>query len=445
VKIVFLVTDDWFFWSHRAGLARAVRDAGAEVVVATSGEPGRFREEGFTFEPVSFGRKVAGQLKNLGLRGRLKRLYRRHRPDLVHHVSFLPIVYGSAAARSVGVPCVVNAVTGLGHAFISERSSVLRRLIELAYRRSLADERVHTILQNPDDLGLLVERGLVDPARAHVVAGSGVDMEVFHSAPEPPVDPGNGERPTVLFCARMLWSKGVEVLVEAGRILRERGVAHELHLVGEPHPSNPDSVPEAVLSAWHAAGEVRWSGFRDDVADLVRSSHVVCLPSFYREGVPKALIEGAACARPLVSTDAPGCREIVQDGENGLLVPPRDPRALADALEGLLLDPAERRAMGERGERLVRERFSMEVVNGAVLGIYRELLGGTWAGGEAKPVAARRPLVEPASAVPLREAPVGGDGARGNGAPEAPENGPLGREAALAVHPEWLEGGGTKG
>lgn len=385
MRVLFLVTDDWFFWSHRASLARAVRDAGGEVVVATS--RGRLAEkieaEGFRLEPVSFGRNLVGQVANLGLVRKLEALYRRHRPDVVHHVSFLPIFYGSLAARRARVPVVVNAVTGLGRLFIDENRSALRRVVERAYRASMREgagasslaqdrpgTRVLALFQNPDDQALFLERGLARAEASAVVHGSGVDLERFRPSPERP------GTPVVLFCSRMLWSKGVGDLVEASRILQRRGVAHELLLVGAPHDDNPDSLPADLLTAWHAEGVVRWLGRRSDVPELLGASHVVCLPSYYREGVPLALIEGAACARALVTTDMPGCREIVQDAHNGLLVPARRPVALADALGALLVDPERRAHMGALGRALVEERFSAAVVNRAILAHYRRLLAG---------------------------------------------------------------------
>ncbi len=377
MRVLFLVTDDWFFWSHRLGLARAVRDAGGSVVVATCAGPLQeaIEAEGFAFEPVRFGRDVLGQLANLALVRRLERLYRRLRPDIAHHVSFLPIVYGSLAARRAGVPAVVNAVTGLGRFFMEEggRRGPARRLVERAYRRALVPSpggpRSLALFQNPDDERLFRELGLVRPAEAALVHGSGVDTARFRPSDERP------GVPVVLFCSRMLHSKGVADLVEACALLRARGVPHALELAGEPHGDNPDSLRERDLARWHERGLARWLGRRDDVPELLARSHVVALPSYYREGVPLALIEAAASARALVTTDTPGCREIVRHGVNGLLVPPRRPPELAQALAALLEDPATRARMGAAGRALVLERFSAAVVNGAILEHYRRLLG----------------------------------------------------------------------
>ncbi len=375
MKLLFLVTDDWFFWSHRLHLARAARDAGFDVAVATSrgSYEKRIEAEGFDFHPVSFARSVPGQVRNLPLVLELTRLYARLQPDLCHHVSFLPVLYGSLAARRAKVRSVVNAITGLGHAFISPRAiHPLRWAMERAYRHVLRGEHVRTIFQNADDQNLFVERGLVAAEQTAIVPGSGVDTERFRPSPEvagPPV---------VLFASRMLWSKGAGVLVKAGEILRQRGVAHELRLVGRPHPSNPDSIAEAQLEEWDRSGSARWMGYQSDMPGVLAGAHVVCLPSHYREGVPLALIEGAAAGRPLVATDSPGCRDIVRHGQNGLLVPERDPMALAQALETLIGEADVRARMGQAGRALVEERFSKDVVNAGILRVYRELLDGAW-------------------------------------------------------------------
>ena len=202
-----------------------------------------------------------------------------------------------------------------------------------------------------------------------MLPGAGVDVGRFAPAPEPV------GVPVVLLCARMLWSKGPAVLLEASALLRARGVAHEVVLAGTPHATNPDAIPVAQLELWQAEGRARWLGHVADMPALLRSATLAVLPSTYREGVPLALIEAAACGKALVTTDTPGCREIVRDGENGLLVPPGDARALAQAIASLLADPARRAAMGRAGRARVEQHFSSEVVNAAVFELYGELVG----------------------------------------------------------------------
>jgi glycosyltransferase involved in cell wall biosynthesis len=381
VKILFLVTDDWYFLSHRLHLARGVRDAGGEVVVATSGGEGVgvIEEEGFAFRPVRFRRTLAGQFLNLALIGELTALYRRERPDIVHHVSFLPQVYGSLAAARAGVPAVVNAVTGLGHAFSgkngkngeSGRRSFLRWGIERGYGMALRRPNVRALFQNDEDRSQLVKLGLVPEERTSCIPGSGVDTDHFRPEPEPTEDP-----PTILHASRMLWSKGVGDSVEASRELERRGVSHRLILAGRTHPTNPEAISEAQLGAWEREGIAEWFGNVGRMRECFARSHVVLLPTLYREGVPMVLLEAASCARPIVATDVPGCRDVVKDGVSGRIVPRNSPRQIADALEELLGDAALRRRMGEAGRRHVVAGFSKEIVVERTLEIYRSLLLG---------------------------------------------------------------------
>ncbi len=223
------------------------------------------------------------------------------------------------------------------------------------------------ILQNPDDLERLAAAGAARQ-RLVLIAGSGVDLQRITPQPEPdgPV--------AVLLASRMIWKKGVAILVEAARRLRAEGVAARFLLAGDSDPGNPAAIPPAQLADWAREGVVEWLGFEDDMPALLAGSHIVCLPSSYGEGVPKSLIEGAAAGRPLVTTDTPGCRSIARDGENGILVPPENPDALAAALRRLIEDPALRRQMGARGRAIAEAAFGLDRVNAETLALYRDLL-----------------------------------------------------------------------
>ncbi len=372
MKVVYLVPDDGFFWSHRRELAAAVRDAGCEVVVATP--PGPFRErieeQGFAHRPV----RMARSLRPLDVARSMRdvvRLYRAERPDLVHHVSMRAVLCGGLAARLAGVPSVVNLVTGLGWVF-SSAPAPLRRAVEAAYRLALSDPDNWTVFQNPDDRDEFVRRRLVSPERASVILGSGVDTCRIRPAPEP-----DGV-PTVLLAARMLTTKGVADLVEAGRILRARGVEHRIVLAGSPDAEHPTSIPAETLSAWNDEGTVSWVGFAESVPPLLAECHVACLPSYYREGVPKFLLEAMAAERPIVTTDTPGCRELVPEERSGVLVAPRRPEELADALSSLLCDPEARRAKGRAARVLVDERFALDKVIEQTFRVYAQVTGGAW-------------------------------------------------------------------
>lgn len=376
MKIIYTVTDDWYFLSHRLHVARAARDHGCEVVVVTgSGERSpEITAEGFRHLTVRFHRTLKSQPLNLRTLSALRKIYRSERPDVVHHVSFLPVFLGTLAARHAGIPAIVNAVTGLGHAFMDGglRRRVLRFSMERAYRIALARGSGLTLFQNAEDRRYFVGSGLALAATSIHVPGSGVDTDRF--APGEPAD----ETPIILHASRMLWSKGVGTSVEAARILRRRGFPHRLVLAGRTHASNPESIPEARLFGWQEEGVAEWVGHVDDIAGLIASSQIVCLPTYYREGVPKILLEAASSGRPIVTTDVAGCRDIVGDEENGFTVPPRDSERLAAALQTLLEDHDLRARMGAAGRAKVLAGFSKEIVVKHTLDCYRELVPDKW-------------------------------------------------------------------
>jgi len=369
-KLLFLVTEDWYFVSHRLPLAVAARQAGYAVTVVTRvGEHGHtIRNAGLRLIPIELSRRGKNPFPEMMLVAGLIAIYRRERPDIVHHVAMKPVLYGSLAARLAGVRHVVNALAGLGWLFTSESrlANVLGRGVRVAFRKLL--NRGAVIVQNPDDMKWLVDLG-IESSRIHLIRGSGVDVNRFALTPEP-----DGE-PVVMLASRMLWHKGVGEFVAAARNLKQRGVAVRFVLVGDPDPANPASIPRGLLESWHAEGVMEWWGHRNDMAQVFAQSHLVCLPSYYREGLPKVLLEAAACGRAIVATDMPGCREIVRHGDNGLLVPPRDPLALAQAIATLVEDPALRAQMGARGRQLAVNEFSSERITGEVLALYQTLLG----------------------------------------------------------------------
>jgi glycosyltransferase involved in cell wall biosynthesis len=373
-RLLFLITEDWYFWSHRLALARAARDAGMEVVIATRVQDHgkRIEEEGFKLLPIRLVRRSRNPLRELAAVIEIIRLYRRERPDIVHHVALKPIMYGSIAARLTGVSAVVNAFAGLGYTFIAgdEEIELLRPLIRQVLRWVLALPHSLVIFQNHEDCEELVQAGLVSKANARVIRGVGVDVTRFIPRSEPA-----GE-PVVMLAGRMLWDKGVGEFVAASRLLKQWGIPARFVLVGQPDDENPASIPEEQLRQWQEEGLMEWWGQREDMPNVVAAAQVVVLPS-YREGLPKILLEAAACAIPIVATDVPGCREIVRAGESGLLVPPRGAEPLAKAIAALFKDPALRARMGARGREIVVNEFSVERIARDTLTLYRELLGET--------------------------------------------------------------------
>jgi glycosyltransferase involved in cell wall biosynthesis len=367
-RLLFVVNHAGFFLSHRLPIALAARDAGYDVVIATpkSRHVPRIIESGLAWEEIRMRRSSVNLFAELRSLIDLVRLYRRLKPDVVHHVTTKPVLYGTIAARLTRVPAVVNALAGLGHVFYeSGTRRLLRRIVLFAYSFALHHRNARFIFQNMEDRELFVSRGWVKAENTILVRGSGVDVERFV-----PAASRAGGPLTVVLASRLLYTKGVGEFVAAARALRGRA---RFVLVGEPDPDNPGSIPEAQLREWASDGSIEYWGRRDDMPEVLAATDVVCLPTYYREGVPKVLIEAAACGVPIVTTDTPGCRDIVRDGENGVLIPPRDAGALAAALRALLGDAALRARMGTRGRQRALEEFSLPRVIDATLSLYREL------------------------------------------------------------------------
>ena len=371
LRVLYLVTEDWYFVSHRLGLARAVRDAGCDVTVVTRtrDHADAIRREGFRLVSFLLPRSKHSFVSEFKSIVNLVRVYRQERPDLVHHVALKPSLYGSLAALLASVPAVVNAMTGLSFVFTAGHwlRGVLQPLVRITGRLLLSRANSRIIVQNPNDMETLETAGIIRRGRASLIRGSGVDLVEFPPQPDP-----EGVL-TVAMVSRLLWNKGVGELVEASRILRGRGLKVRTLLIGMPDPENPTSISEEQLCEWHDDELVQWWGYRDSITDVWRQAHVAVLPS-YREGLPKSLLEAASCARPIVATDVPGCREIVRPGENGILVPVRDARSLADALETLLRDRELRQAMGAKSRALVERHFHQDRVVSETFDVYESLL-----------------------------------------------------------------------
>jgi glycosyltransferase involved in cell wall biosynthesis len=371
-RLLYLFNDAPFFLSHRLPVARAAAAGGYEVHVATPPSPAAaaLAREGLTHHPIALTRRGVNPAAQLASLVAIARLYRRLRPDLIEHATIKPVLYGGLAAGALRQPAVVSWMTGLGFVFISEgtRARLVRRAVRTGYRTALRRTGSWVIFENPDDRDLFVAAGLTEPSRTRLIRGAGVDMTMFHPTPETP------GVPVVVLAARMLRDKGVVEFVEAARTLRSSGAVARFVLVGPADPDNPAGLPEAQLRAWHEEGSVEWWGQRDDMANVFQGTHVACLPS-YREGLPKVLVEAAASGRAIVATDAPGCREVVRDQWNGLLVPVRNAAALAEAIGRLLADPAERARMGARGRERVEHQFSDRHIIRETLAVYAEAAG----------------------------------------------------------------------
>jgi glycosyltransferase involved in cell wall biosynthesis len=370
-RVLFVVNDGRFFLSHREMLADRLRAAGFEVEVACPADDSAeaIRGHGYRHHPVALTRSGRNPLRELAALARMYRMLRAVRPDVVHLVTIKPVLYGGVSARLLRIPALF-AISGLGYVFLARglRAALQRALVWIAYGLALGHPRSRAIFQNAQDQERFVAAGVVPAERTAVIRGSGVDLSLFRPRPEP------AGTPVVVLPSRMLWDKGVGEFVEAAAMLRRDGVPGRLVLVGAAGGTNPAAIPVAQLEAWQAEGRVEWWGHRTDMPEVLAQASAVCLPS-YREGIPRALIEAAACARAIVTTDVPGCREVVRHGENGLLVPAQDAGRLAQALRALLEDARLRAEMGAAGRRLVEAELAPEIVIGQTLGLYDDLLG----------------------------------------------------------------------
>lgn len=364
-KLLFVVTEDWYFVSHRLPLAITARQQGFDIVVVTrcSKHCQAIRDAGLRVVPFEMNRRGLSPFALMREAYALAGIYRAERPDIVHHVALRPVVVGGLAARMAGVTHVVSAVTGMGFLFTDGgRLPWIRKAVQQLLPSLLA--RGLTIIQNADDAGHLATFGLSRECM-RLIPGAGVDTKRFAPVAT------SGDVPVVMMASRLLWDKGVGEFVNAARLLRGRGA--RFVLVGALDGDNPASISDADLRQWVAEGMLEWLGHSEDMAETLAQADIVCLPS-YREGLPKVLLEAMACAKPCVATDVPGCREAVRHEDNGLLVPAKDAAALASAIGRLLDHPKERQMMGARGRERAVGEFSQERVIEATLAVYREVL-----------------------------------------------------------------------
>jgi len=370
-KLLFFITEDWYFWSHRLPLAQEAKRRGFEVLVMTriNQYGDKICEQGFRVISLNMQRRSTNLLRELYAIIKIAIIYHYENPDIVHQVGMKPVLYGSIAARIIGVRHVVNALAGLGYVFTSHhpKARLLRPIFKNCFRLLLNNHGSRLILQNKDDCELFIQNRLVSKSKIYLIRGSGVDTTVFHPIPE------NTGVPIVVFVSRMLKDKGVREFVEAARILKSRGVHSRFVLVGDTDLHNPASISVKQLTIWKKESYVELWGQRNDIPNVLAKSHIVCLPS-YREGLPKSLLEAASSGRPIVASDTVGCREVVRHGENGFLVPVRSTVELADALQHLIENPELRRKMGLRGREIAVQEFAIEKVVAETMALYKEML-----------------------------------------------------------------------
>ncbi|WP_102961358.1 glycosyltransferase [Mangrovicella endophytica] len=370
-KIAFVVTEDWFFVSHFLPMARAAVEMGLQAVVITRvrAHADAIRATGARVIPLEAERRDIRPTSIIPTVRRLTEILEAERPDIVHCIALRSILVGGAAAARAGIRRRVFALTGLG--YLGARRDLAghaaRGVIAAALRGPLSSARTRYLFENPNDAGFL---GL-DPGspRVTIVGGAGVDPSALPPLPLPPVSTLR-----IAVVARMLWSKGIDTAVEAVMRARAAGADVELSLFGAPDPSNPKAVPEAQLRAWSEHGSIVWRGFAGDIAAVWREHHVACLASRGGEGLPRTLLEAAACGRAILTTDVPGCRDFVRDGLDGIIVPPGNSDALAAAMQRLAGDRALCEAMGRSGRERILAGYTERHVMDAVAALYRDML-----------------------------------------------------------------------
>lgn len=372
--IVLFANTDWYLFNFRLSLARRLRELGHRLIlVSPDGEYGpKLVEMGFDWRPLPMNRRSLNPLAEAGLILHLARLLRREKADIVHGFTIKPALYGGLAGRLAGVRGRVNAVAGLGYVFISNelKARALRPVVRTLARFAFDGRNARLIVQNPDDHAAFVDTGLVAGAHVRIIPGSGVDCSRFQICSR---ERAPGEPLRVVLAARMLWDKGLAEFIEAARSLKAQGRNIVFVLAGDPDPGNPASVSTADLEGWVADGTVEWLGHVSDMPALLASADVVVLPS-YREGLPKTLIEAAACALPLITTDVPGCREVVSHEADGLLAPVREWKPLAEAMARMDDDPALRKRLGLAAREKALALFDETIVISRTIAVYEELL-----------------------------------------------------------------------
>ncbi len=371
-RLVMLVNESKHFLSHRADAAHAAVRDGFDVHLVTRlmHDPAEIEQYGVHVHHMDFPRTLRNPATELRTLRNLQQLYRKLQPDILHHFSAKAILLGSLAARAVRAKHVVNTFTGLGAAFTGGGPRALvRRVVATGLLKQLLRPRDWRVtFQNHEDMQQLVAAGVVDSNQSQVISGSGVDPTAFQEAAEPL------GVPIVMLASRMIWPKGIGEFVAAASLLKQTATQARFVLVGDTDHGSATAVPAEQLRQWNADGTVQWWGHCADMPSTIARASIVVLPTYYGEGLPKVLLEAAASSKPLIATDVRGCREIVHDDDNGVLVPPHDVEALASAMWRLIHQRKRRRQMGLRGRQLVLSKFTTDHVARQTLGLYRQML-----------------------------------------------------------------------
>lgn len=372
-KILFLVPDDITFIIQRLVMAQGAQKAGFDVHVASedTGVSQRVRDLGFTFHQLDLNRGGINPFADFFPFIKLIFFLSKVKPDILQCVSIKPVLYGAIAGSLVGLKRIVCLVNGLGYAFEGSnlKGKIIKKLAFILYHYAFRKPGIRVIFQNPDDRAFFITNQLVKVEKTLLIRGSGVDMNKFKPSPQ-----ANNLSPVVLFVGRLLWNKGIRELIEAAKVLKTEKLDFCLRIVGGPDRKNPGAVPVEYLEELHEQGIIDWVGRQTDMPHFYREADIVCLPTQYFEGLPLTLLEAASTGRALVATDMPGCREIVRNGVNGYLVPPKSVVGLTDALRSLIKNSDLRKEYGVNSSQIVKEEFSSDIIQSELVSVYESLL-----------------------------------------------------------------------
>ena len=372
-KLFIVVNVDWFFLSHRKDVALATQKAGWEVIIVTA-DTGKLKDiEALGLKTINLPMSRSGMniIQELGTLNFLRKLYKREKPDVVHHVGMKTILWGTLAAKFSKVNGVVNAISGLGGFFAEDNKGLMARVMPKVLKFSHDRKNLLCIFQNNEDKGLYVKNGIIKEGQARYIKGSGVNLKDFCYTPEP-----TEGKIHVILTARMIVEKGIFILTEAAEKLRPKYEDKVEFLLVGGIDDHPGAITKEQLEAVCDGKYIQWLGYRTDVKELLQSSHIVAFPSYYMEGLPKSLIEADAIGRPVITCNSVGCKEAVIDGYNGYLIPTKDVDALIEKLDILLGDAKLRQEMGRNSRKYAEENFSIDVVIERHLKIYEELVRG---------------------------------------------------------------------
>ena len=364
VKILFVAHHTWSFLNFRGLLAQTIKKLDHDILVCgPENDPelvDRIKRMGFQFHHIPMVRTGMNPLKDFMYLVRLYSLMRRESPDIVFNMAIKPVIYGSLAARLLGISRVFSLFPGLGYSFTGEnkKGAMIRALVRILFKLSLSINQ-KIFFQNPDDLETLLNSKLIGKTQAVLINGSGVDLRKFE--PSEPV-----EAPIVfLLISRMIRDKGIREYIEAARIVKSAYPNVQIRILG-PTDSNPTAIPLEQIQYWHEEGMIHYLGVTDDVRPMIKEASVFVLPS-YREGTPRSVLEAMAMGRPIITTDAPGCRETVSEGVNGFLVKPRDVPSLVEAMKQFIDNPGLISQMGRKSRELAESKFDVLKVNADVV------------------------------------------------------------------------------